>query len=105
MLPGNLRIISPELVALPVTVLIASCSASPEAQQKAHEQEMEQLITSAVQHMLDRNPDTIQESMNYLSRSEMAADTFEKLQNQHLCRNRFKHFETYARGKGEAHLK
>lgn len=45
---------------------------------------MEQLITSAVQHMLDRNPETIQDSMDYLSHSEMTPDIFEKLQSEHL---------------------
>lgn len=84
MLPGNHKLARSKMIALVSALLIASCSASPEAQMKENEQAMETLITSAVQHMLDRNPATIQESMNYLSRSEMAPNTFEKLQNQHL---------------------
>jgi hypothetical protein len=48
---------------------------------KEREATMAKFVKGAVQHMLDRNPDTIQESMNELTRNELTQPLVERLQN------------------------
>jgi hypothetical protein len=59
---------------------LCSC-ASSEAQMKEREATMSKFVKTAVQHLLDRNPETIQDSMNELTRNEMTQPLVERLQN------------------------
>lgn len=70
-------------IGLAMCMLLASCS-SPEAQRKERVEQMSKFAASAVKHMYDRNPETVQESMTLLTRDELRRDVCEKLQQQHL---------------------
>lgn len=83
LLIGNLKAARCITIASIVIFCIAACN-SPEAEKKQREDQMQKFVTGVVQHMLDRNPETIQESMNTLAHSEMTEAMFEKLQSQSL---------------------
>lgn len=76
---ANKLITSASLLAL----LLGACS-SPQAQQKERAEAMSKFVSGAVQHMLDRNPETIQQSMTVLTRDELTEPLVEKLQQQKL---------------------
>jgi len=71
------------LTALFIILSDTGCS-SPEQQQRERQQLMEKFVSTAIQHMLDRNPETIQESMTLLTRDEMTQPLVDKLVQQKL---------------------
>jgi hypothetical protein len=75
--------------ALTVSIVFFACGflcscASPEAQLKERQANMAKFVKGAVRHMLDRNPDTIQDSMNELTRNELTQPLVERLQNERI---------------------
>ena len=70
-------------VAFVCASLVASCS-SPQQVTQQRQLVMEKFVVGVTKHLLDRNPQTIKESMNVLTRNELTQATVEKMQNQHL---------------------
>src|SRR5262249_53606992 len=83
LLIGNLKAARRITITSLLICCIAACT-SPEQQKQHREETMQKFVTGVVEHILDRNPETIQESMNTLSHSEMTEALFEKLQGQSL---------------------
>ena len=71
------------LTALLLISTISACN-SPQAQEKHREELLSKFVSGAVEHMMDRNPETIQQSMTILTRDEMTEKLVERLQNQKL---------------------
>ncbi len=62
---------------------LAGCK-SPEQKRLERQTHLEKFCTSVVQHLLDRNPDTIRASITHLQREELPDPVFDKLQEQGL---------------------
>jgi hypothetical protein len=67
--------------ALLCSTVISGCS-NPEQVKRQREETFRKFCTSVAKHMLDRNPDTIKESMTLLFRDELTEPVIEKLQSQ-----------------------
>ncbi len=65
-------------LAVPL-VLLSGCSKEQELDKR--KQTLTQFCTQVTQHLLDRNPDTIQESLSTLMHEELADKAREKLEN------------------------
>src|SRR5436190_8943556 len=59
-----------------------TCCTSPEAKLKQRDSLLTTFVTSTVNHMMDRNPDTMKASMTVLFRDELTEKVIEKLQHQ-----------------------
>lgn len=62
---------------------LAGCK-SPEQKLKERQEFLQTFVTGVVKHLLDRNPDTIRESITHLHREELPEPVWEKLQAQGL---------------------
>jgi hypothetical protein len=83
LLIGNLKAARCITIASIVIFCIAACN-NPDAEKKQREDQMQKFVIGVVQHIFDRDPDTIQEAMNTLAHTEMTETMFEKLQSQSL---------------------
>jgi len=81
---GDHKINKALLVNASLLISIISACNSPQAQEKNREELLEKFVSGAVEHMMDRNPETIQQSMTILTRDEMTEKLVERLQNQKL---------------------
>jgi hypothetical protein len=70
-------------IALLACSLLAACS-SPEEQERKRELAMQTMAGTVIQHLLDRNPETIEASMNVLTRDEMIEPLVSKLQSEKI---------------------
>jgi hypothetical protein len=59
---------------------ISGCAVSPEAKKKAREETLDKFSKEVTKHLLDRNPATLQESVNQLMHGEVHTSALEKLQ-------------------------
>ena len=59
---------------------ISGCAVSPEAKKKAREATLDKFSKEVTKHLLDRNPATLQESVNQLMHGEVHVSALEKLQ-------------------------
>lgn len=69
------------LLLVLVMIGLVACS-SPEAEKKKREQLLVQFCTGVAKHILDRNPETVRESMTHLFREELTDPVIEKLQKE-----------------------
>jgi hypothetical protein len=69
-------------VAVAITVTTSGCS--KEQQLKQREQKLAKFATSVAQHILDRNPDTINESLSILMHQEVETKLIDKLENTNI---------------------
>ncbi len=51
------------LVSASLLISVISACSSPQAQEKHREELLGKFVSGAIEHMMDRNPDTIQQSM------------------------------------------
>ncbi|MFA6210586.1 MAG: hypothetical protein WC714_14245 [Candidatus Obscuribacterales bacterium] len=63
---------------------ISGCAVSPEAKKKAREETLEKFSREVTKHLLDRNPDTLKESVNQLMHGEVHTSALEKLQSRKI---------------------
>ncbi len=59
---------------------VSGCAVSPEAKKKAREATLDKFSKEVTKHLLDRNPATLQESVNQLMHGEVHVSALEKLQ-------------------------
>ncbi len=72
-------------LTLTFTMAVASLTGCSKQQELAERQKtLEQLCTSVAQHILDRNPDTIEGSLNQLFHEELTDKCREKLENSQV---------------------
>ena len=67
-------------LALAASVLLGACGLSPEAQKKARQDKLEEFASTVVQHLLDRNPETLKNSITTFMRDEVNDPERDKLQ-------------------------
>ncbi len=77
------------LLALTVSLIalvssISGCALSPEAKKKAREETLEKFSRDVTKHLLDRNPDTLKESVNQLMHGEVHTSALDKLQSRKI---------------------
>lgn len=72
--------------AIALTLCISTLTACTTPQEEARKREhlMSDFVTGVTKHLLDRNPETVKESMNILTRNELTEATVEKLQSEHM---------------------
>ena len=63
---------------------VSGCAVSPEAKKKAREETLEKFSRDVTKHLLDRNPDTLKESVNQLMHGEVHTSALEKLQSRKI---------------------
>lgn len=73
----NLLLIATSIITLAST---SGCAVSPEAKKKAREESLQKFARDVTKHLLDRNPDTLRESVNALMHTEVHTSALEKLQ-------------------------
>jgi hypothetical protein len=71
------------LIVLIVSLSVTGCT-NAATQERERQETMRKFVTGAIEHMLDRNPDTIQQSMTLLTRDEMTQPLVDKLVQQKL---------------------
>lgn len=74
-----LNIILVNLVLFTTALSLSGCSKQEELQQR--KQTLEQFCTSVAQHILDRNPDTMRESLSTLLHEQLTDQSREKLED------------------------
>jgi hypothetical protein len=67
-------------LALAVSVLLGACGLSPEAQQKVRAEKLELFASTVTQHLLDKNPATLKNSITTFMRDEVNDAERDKLQ-------------------------
>ncbi len=70
------------VLTLSFCLVVLSCCESPEQKKKERLELFDKFVTGVAMHLLDRNPDTIRESINHLQREELPGPVFERLQNE-----------------------
>lgn len=66
------------------STLITSCAQSPEQARKHRQDVLEKFAADATEHLLDKNPETIQVSVNQLMHQQVHTDAIETLQKKKI---------------------
>jgi len=72
------------LSAIALVSSISGCAMSPEAKKKAREETLDKFAKQVTKHLLDRNPDTLEISVNQLMHVEVHSSALGKLQERKI---------------------
>ncbi|MBS2005520.1 MAG: hypothetical protein JST01_00675 [Cyanobacteria bacterium SZAS TMP-1] len=71
-------------MALLAAVGLSACGLSPEAMKKARSEKLEKFASTVVEHILDKNPETLKVSITTFMRDEVNDSERDKLQQQKI---------------------